>query len=157
MAFPQLFSVALNCLFSTNKGTNYSPLTLVTVRILLCYERVEGSLVISVTKVASTVFISFCSYHLILKSHFTLAQRVRALFPKLDATFFGTGDLFSSLILAYFEKCNDDLDMAVCVLYIILLLISLIAVALSRNLIIGHNSWLISLEYWITSWSFFVL
>ncbi|KAL5106221.1 Pyridoxal kinase [Taenia crassiceps] len=40
------------------------------------------------------------------------AQRVRALFPKLEATFFGTGDLFSSLTLAYFEKDNENLDMA---------------------------------------------
>ncbi|KAL5969964.1 Pyridoxal kinase [Taenia solium] len=39
-------------------------------------------------------------------------QRVRALFPKLEATFFGTGDLFSSLTLIYFEKNNGNLDMA---------------------------------------------
>ena len=43
----------------------------------------------------------------------TSAQRVRALFPKLDATFFGTGDLFSSLTLIYFEKENNEIDMAV--------------------------------------------
>ncbi|VDL59793.1 unnamed protein product [Hymenolepis diminuta] len=40
------------------------------------------------------------------------AQRVRALFPKLNATFFGTGDLFSSLTLIYFEKQNGRFDMA---------------------------------------------
>ncbi|VDK34472.1 unnamed protein product [Taenia asiatica] len=40
------------------------------------------------------------------------SQRVRALFPKLEATFFGTGDLFSSLTLIYFEKNNGNLDMA---------------------------------------------
>ncbi|KAM3183361.1 hypothetical protein ACTXT7_010490 [Hymenolepis weldensis] len=41
------------------------------------------------------------------------AQRVRALFPKLNVTFFGTGDLFSSLTLIYFEKQNGQFDMAI--------------------------------------------
>ncbi|KAH9282301.1 Pyridoxal kinase [Echinococcus granulosus] len=40
-----------------------------------------------------------------------LAQRVRALFPKLEVPFFGTGDLFSSLTLIYFEKHDGNLDM----------------------------------------------
>ncbi|VDM16753.1 unnamed protein product [Hydatigera taeniaeformis] len=37
-------------------------------------------------------------------------QRVRALYPKLEATFFGTGDLFSSLTLIYFEKHGGNVD-----------------------------------------------
>ncbi|KAM7536622.1 hypothetical protein Aperf_G00000085894 [Anoplocephala perfoliata] len=40
------------------------------------------------------------------------AQRVRALFPKLSSMFFGTGDLFASLTLIYFEKMNDQLDIS---------------------------------------------
>ncbi|VDD77808.1 unnamed protein product [Mesocestoides corti] len=44
-------------------------------------------------------------------SHETL--RIRATFPKLGATFFGTGDLFSCLILAYFEKDCSNIDMTV--------------------------------------------
>ncbi|VDN98371.1 unnamed protein product [Rodentolepis nana] len=41
------------------------------------------------------------------------AQLVRALFPKLNATFFGTGDLFGSLTLIYFEKQNGQFDLKV--------------------------------------------
>ncbi len=51
--------------------------------------------------------------HYVSFYHF-VAQRVRAVFPKLPATFFGTGDLFSCLTLIYFEKYRDDPNMKVC-------------------------------------------
>ncbi|VDN11440.1 unnamed protein product [Dibothriocephalus latus] len=45
------------------------------------------------------------------------AQRIRITFPQLPGVFFGTGDLFSALTLAYLEREGQNPDLKVSVLH----------------------------------------